>query len=195
MAAGVRFGCVLADAGYGLSAPFRQGLTARGLTWAVGIPGRQKVYPAEVRLIFPVAGRGRPRQRHIPDLSRCRRKRCWRPPRWRTVSWRHGTKGPLKARFAAVRVRVADGPPQRIRDMGAPASAWRGGLADRRAPHVRESASTISRTCPHETTCAHSPPPSRRAGFASRPISNSKRNSVSITSRDDPGKVFIVTLS
>jgi len=26
MAAGVRFGCVLADAGYGLSAPFRQGL-------------------------------------------------------------------------------------------------------------------------------------------------------------------------
>jgi SRSO17 transposase len=28
LAAGVRFGCVLADAGYGLSAPFRQGLTA-----------------------------------------------------------------------------------------------------------------------------------------------------------------------
>jgi SRSO17 transposase len=46
--AGVRFGCVLADAGYGLSAPFRQGLTARGLVWAVGFPGRQKVYPAEV---------------------------------------------------------------------------------------------------------------------------------------------------
>ena len=38
MAAGVRFGCVVADAGYGLSAPFRQGLTARGLAWAVGIP-------------------------------------------------------------------------------------------------------------------------------------------------------------
>ncbi|MCG2671398.1 IS701 family transposase, partial [Bradyrhizobium sp. GCM10023182] len=30
MAANVRFGCVLADAGYGLSAPFRQGLTERG---------------------------------------------------------------------------------------------------------------------------------------------------------------------
>ena len=28
MAAGVHFGCVLADAGYGLSAPFRQELTA-----------------------------------------------------------------------------------------------------------------------------------------------------------------------
>jgi SRSO17 transposase len=29
---------------------------------------------------------------------------------WRRVTWRHGTKGPLWARFAAVRVRVADGP-------------------------------------------------------------------------------------
>src|SRR6202521_4739811 len=47
-AAGMRFGCVLADAGYGLSAPFRQGLSERGLTWAVGIPFKQKVYPAEV---------------------------------------------------------------------------------------------------------------------------------------------------
>lgn len=38
--AGLRFGCVLADAGYGLSAPFRQALSARGLTWAVGIRAR-----------------------------------------------------------------------------------------------------------------------------------------------------------
>jgi SRSO17 transposase len=33
-AAGTRFGCVLADAGYGLSAPFRQALSSRGLRWA-----------------------------------------------------------------------------------------------------------------------------------------------------------------
>jgi SRSO17 transposase len=46
IAAGVRFGCVLADAGYGLSAPFRQGLTARKLNWAVGIPRHLKAYPA-----------------------------------------------------------------------------------------------------------------------------------------------------
>jgi len=46
--AGVRFGCVLADAGYGMSAPLRQALSERGLAWAVGIPGRQKVYPADV---------------------------------------------------------------------------------------------------------------------------------------------------
>src|SRR5437016_10651506 len=38
--------------------------------------------------------------------------------KWQTVTWRHGTKGKLKARFAALRVRIADGPPQRIRDKG-----------------------------------------------------------------------------
>src|ERR1700674_4232513 len=37
---------------------------------------------------------------------------------WQTISWRNGTKGKLKARFTAVRVRTADGPPQRIRDKG-----------------------------------------------------------------------------
>jgi SRSO17 transposase len=46
---GARFGCVLADAGYGCSAPFRQALSERGLRWAVGITGRNKVYPAELR--------------------------------------------------------------------------------------------------------------------------------------------------
>src|SRR5205809_5798062 len=68
IAAGVRFGCVLADAGYGLSAPFRQGLTSRGLAWAVGIPRHLKVYPVGVKLIWPLATRGRPRKRHIPDI-------------------------------------------------------------------------------------------------------------------------------
>lgn len=38
-AAGLRFGCVLPDTGYGLFAPFRQALSERGLTWAVGVGG------------------------------------------------------------------------------------------------------------------------------------------------------------
>src|SRR5713101_6079795 len=118
MAAGVRFGCVLADAGYGLSAPFRQGLTARKLAWAVGIPRHLKVYPADVRMIWPVAKRGRPRQRHVPDILSTPAEAMLAKAKWHTISWRTGTKGKLKARFAAVRVRVADGPPQRIRDKG-----------------------------------------------------------------------------
>ncbi len=118
MAAGVRFGCVLADAGYGLSAPFRQGLTARKLAWAVGIPRHLKMYPVDVRLIWPVAKRGRPRRRHVPDILSIPAEGMLANAKWQTVSWRTGTKGKLKARFAAVRVRTADGPPQRIRDKG-----------------------------------------------------------------------------
>jgi SRSO17 transposase len=118
MAAGVRFGCVLADAGYGLSAPFRRGLTARGLAWAVGIPRHLKVYPVGVKLIWPVAQRGRPRKRYIPDILSRPAEDILADAKWQTVSWRNGTKGRLKARFAAVRVRIADGPPQRIKDKG-----------------------------------------------------------------------------
>jgi len=69
IATGVCFGCVLADAGYGLSARFRQGPTARKLTWAVGIPRHLKVYSADVRVIWPVARRSSPpaaRRRLIP---------------------------------------------------------------------------------------------------------------------------------
>jgi SRSO17 transposase len=118
IAAGVRFGCVVADAGYGLSAPFRQGLTARKLAWAVGIPRHLKVYPADVQMIWPIAKRGRPRQRHVPDILSMPAEEILTKAKWHTISWRTGTKGKLKARFAAVRVRVADGPPQRIRDKG-----------------------------------------------------------------------------
>jgi SRSO17 transposase len=118
IAAGVRFGCVLADAGYGLSAPFRQGLTARKLAWAVGVPRHLKVYPVAVKLIWPIAARGRPRRRHVPDILSMASEEMLATATWKSISWRTGTKGKLKARFAAVRVRIADGRPQRIRDKG-----------------------------------------------------------------------------
>jgi SRSO17 transposase len=117
-ATGLRSGVVLADAGYGLSAHFRRALSERGLRWAVGIPRHQKVYPADVALIFPAAGRGRPRKRHIPDQKSQAAEAILASASWRSVSWRSGTKGRLSARFAALRVRIADGPPQRIGDMG-----------------------------------------------------------------------------
>src|ERR1700747_2170776 len=118
ISADVRFRCVLADAGYGLSAPFRRGLTARKLAWAVGIPRHLKVYPVGVKLIWPVAMRGRPRKRSIPAILSRAAEDMRAESKWHNVSWRNGTKGRLKARFAAVRVRIADGPPQRIKDKG-----------------------------------------------------------------------------
>ena len=136
MAAGVRFGCVLADAGYGLSAPFRQGLTARGLTWAVGVPRRQKVYPAHVKLIFPVAGRGA----LVNDISRIlyqvgRRDAGGRQMAICQLAARNQRRieSTLRRRPRARRRRTAAAD----RRQGSAASSWRRGLADRRTPHVR----------------------------------------------------------
>src|ERR671910_1006872 len=90
--AGVRFRAVVADAGYGISAAFRQALSALGLLWAVG----------------------RPRKTLIPDMEAVAAEKIVADRPWRWITWRHGTKGPLRAQFAAVRVRVADGPEVRL---------------------------------------------------------------------------------
>jgi SRSO17 transposase len=114
MQAGVSFGAVVADAGYGNSAPFRQGLSALGLLWAVGIPRIQKVYPADVQLVLPPVTRGGPRKTLVPDEDSLAAEALLAKGAWRRITWRHGTKGPLRAKFAAVRVRVADGPAVRL---------------------------------------------------------------------------------
>jgi SRSO17 transposase len=53
-----------------------------------------------------------------PISYQLRQNKMLASAKWKTVSWRSGTKGRLKARFAALRVRTADGPPQRIWDKG-----------------------------------------------------------------------------
>jgi SRSO17 transposase len=109
LAAGVRFGRVVADAGYGISAAFRQGLSARGLTWAAGVLKTQNVYPPRVGLGWPVARTGRPRKLPVPSEDPVPAERALAGAEWRRVSWRRGTKGPLGAEFAALRVRPAEG--------------------------------------------------------------------------------------
>jgi SRSO17 transposase len=113
---GARFGCVLADSGYGSSGPFRQALSERGLLWAVGLSPRQNVYPADVGLIFPVAKTGRRRKYHIPDRLPVSAEAMLADETWQKVSWRRGTKGRLSCHFAACRVRVADGHKHRMLD-------------------------------------------------------------------------------
>lgn len=116
IASGARFGCVLADSGYGSSGPFRQALSERGLKWAVGLSRRQNVYPADVTLIFPVAKTGRRRKYHIPDRPPVSAEAMLADEKWQKVSWRRGTKGRLSCLFAACRVRVADGHKHRMLD-------------------------------------------------------------------------------
>jgi SRSO17 transposase len=109
IAAGVRFGRVLADAGYGAGASFRRGLSARGLLWAVGVLKVQNVYPAAVGLLWPTAARGRPRKHPVPSEAPVAAEAALAGVAWRRIAWRRGTKGPLAAEFAAVRVRPAEG--------------------------------------------------------------------------------------
>ena len=113
LASGARFGWVLADAEYGRVAGFRAGLAERGLAFAVGILPVQQVYPADVTLALPERrASGRPRKHPAPSAASLAAAELIeaRPAAFRAVSWRTGTKGPLKAEFAALRVRVADGP-------------------------------------------------------------------------------------
>lgn len=78
LAVGLRFACVLADAGYGSGRPFRQALSQRGLAWAVGLSRRQNVCPADTGLVFPEAARGRRCTNHIPDPAwPFPQKPCW----------------------------------------------------------------------------------------------------------------------
>src|SRR5215218_3461359 len=109
LAAGVRFGRVVADAGYGISAAFRRGLSERELSWAVGVPKVQNVYPAAVGLLWPAARTGRPRKHPVPSERPVPAEAMLAGAGWRRISWRRGTKGPLAAEFAALRVRPAEG--------------------------------------------------------------------------------------
>ena len=63
LAAGVRFGTVLTDAGCGTIAAFRHGLDTRRLRWTVGIVRSQRVYGVGMQLV-PVRGHAR---RLVPD--------------------------------------------------------------------------------------------------------------------------------
>ena len=114
IASGVRFGCVLANSGYGSSGPFRQALSERGLLWAVGLSRRQNVYPADIALIFPIAKTGKPRKYHVPDQPPVSAEALLAEGKWQRVSWRRGTKGRLTCLFTARRVCVADGHKHRM---------------------------------------------------------------------------------
>ena len=175
-AAGIRFGCVLADAGYGMSAPFRQGLSARGLVCSVGVPRTQKVFTTGVGLQFPRAGRGKPRQHAVPSEVARDAADVLAGLRWRRIAWRQGSKGPLTDRAACD---TATCPAKRS-----------GSLANGAAA---ASANTTSAICRRARRCCASPRPSRHAGCASWRTNSSSRNWGLVPSKDDRGPVCIGT--
>lgn len=69
--AAVTFDVLLADAGYGKSAAFRQGLTERDLTCTVGVPSNQTAYRTSARAVLPVkSSRGRKPARLVATEER-----------------------------------------------------------------------------------------------------------------------------
>src|SRR6516162_692466 len=193
LALAFRFGLVGADPEYGLSAAFRQGLDARKLTWAVGVPKHQKVYPADVGLVFPVAGRGRPRKRHIPDQLSLSAEEMLAQAKWRRISRR---KEP-RDRWPLPSPPFACGSPTERRSESmtkacsicpAPKPGWWASAAP------RANANTPSPIFLPTSASRGSPPPSRRVGFASRRTSSSRRSWGSIISRVAPGAAYTATL-
>lgn len=110
IAQGARFGDVSADAGYGASAEFRKGLTKRGLLWTAGIQGKQRVFDTDVKVAMPPRPPkgGRPRKAPLASTAPTQARHLLAGQLWKKITWRRGTKGPLAAHFAAVRVRVAE---------------------------------------------------------------------------------------
>jgi SRSO17 transposase len=105
---------VVADAGYGDTTAFRDAITARGFSYAVGIKPETTVWPPGKGPLppKPYGGRGQPPKvlrrdaDHQPLSVRTLAESL--PSRaFKTVQWREGTKGTMRSRFAAVRVRPA----------------------------------------------------------------------------------------
>ena len=106
---------VLADAGYGDARDFREALRQRGLRYAVGVSSQTSVWRPETQLeVRSLSGPGRPRKRAEavggaqPVMIRVLADELYHAGQFKSVTWRHGTKGPLEAEFAGVRVRSAE---------------------------------------------------------------------------------------
>ena len=109
---------VVADAGYGDTTAFRQGLTERGLTYVVAVKSTTSAYPGHA-VPVPVAygGRGpRPRPRYPDDPGSLKALALGAGrSALRQVTWRHGTRksqgnpaATMRSRFLTLRVRPAN---------------------------------------------------------------------------------------
>jgi SRSO17 transposase len=90
LAAGFTLEAVVADAAYGEIAQFRASLERLGVSYVVAVP-------------YFVGARLAPA---LPSESLAALANSLAPSAWHRIRWAMGTKGPLEARFAAVRVRI-----------------------------------------------------------------------------------------
>jgi SRSO17 transposase len=89
--AGITLEAVVADSAYGQIAKFRTGLEHLGLLYLLAVP-----YYVSARVTADGA---------LESVAAIANGLA--PSAWHQITWAHGTKGPLVARFAAIRVRPA----------------------------------------------------------------------------------------
>jgi SRSO17 transposase len=106
----------LADAGYGDSFEFRQGLADRGLSYVVGVKAGLVAQPGHaVRVAAEYSGRGRRPEAAYPDPALTLAELAIAAGRGaaRAVAWRQGSRQregkmrTLRSRFVAIRIRPA----------------------------------------------------------------------------------------
>ena len=103
---------VVADAGYGDTTEFRDGLEARRLAYVVGISATVGVWTRPPKVsVPPYRGRGQPPTRYAYGTQRpiAAKEAATTATGWKTVRWRQGTKGWLASRFLARRVHPSHG--------------------------------------------------------------------------------------
>ncbi|MFF1725803.1 IS701 family transposase [Streptomyces sviceus] len=126
---------VVADAGYGQNADFRDGLTGRDIGYVVAIRSDVSVHPHDAEPTAPAwSGNGRrpqPRYRDKPSSVAALAAGQGRQA-FTEVRWREGSRGPLRSRFLALRVRPAGVRSRRLAQAAAMAEHghWDGVLPD-----------------------------------------------------------------
>src|SRR3954453_1123421 len=101
---------VVADAGYGDNAEFRDGLTARGRPYVVQVSGDLTIHPdSAVPALVPTSGRGRPSRPRYRTAPIALREHVLAAGRAAAVpvTWRSGSRGPMTSFFVVLRVRPA----------------------------------------------------------------------------------------
>lgn len=111
---GLKKRTVIADAGYGESTEFRDGLAERGLRYVVGIPSTHLIWPpGSCPQVPPRTGKaGRPqtqaRDGSLTPLQIGKLVAGIPRNRYKTVSWRMGSRGKMSSKFLFYRVRSAE---------------------------------------------------------------------------------------
>ena len=105
----LRAGWVAGDDAFGMSPPFREGLSALGMRYVLDVPAGFTVWPEEPEWTSPAyPGKGRPRKPRLRSGQRrtmAERAAAIPEEDWQTITVAQGSQGPRVYQFSAQRAR------------------------------------------------------------------------------------------